>query len=150
LDTTLLFLHILGAGTWLGARATQAFATPYMRRQGPAAAASWIRATVAMGNRIYAPAAVVILVTGIWMVARSDFYEFEQAFVGIGFVAVLIGVFLGIRVIGPRGEALAALHDEGADDATITGAYGGLMRVGLLDTLVIVVTIWAMVNRLGT
>lgn len=149
MDTTLLFLHILGAGTWLGANVTQAVVTPFMRKRGSDAAASWTRATVAMGNRLYAPASVLILITGTWMVARSDFYGFDQAFVTIGFIAVVIGIFLGVRVFGPKGEALAKLHESGAAEGAIAAAHSRLLGFGIFDTLVVIFTIWAMVERLG-
>ena len=149
MDTTLLFLHILGAGTWLGANLTQVVVTPYMRKRGGEAAAWWTRAVVAMGNRLYAPATVIILITGIWMVLRNDFYEFEQAFVTIGFIAVFIGIFLGIRVFGPKGKALADLYESGGDEGVIAAAHSRLFGLGVFDTLVVIFTIWAMVDRLG-
>ncbi len=150
MDTALLFIHILGAGAWLGANFTQAVVTPLMRRRGGDAAASWMRATVAMGTRLYSPSAVVVLVTGIWMVIRSSVYDFEQAFVVIGIAAVLVGAFLGIRVFGPRGEELAELHESGAEEPELAAAHAALMRFGAFETAVIVFAIWAMVSRLGT
>ena len=86
----LLIIHILGAGTWLGANVTQAVVTPKLRAQGGIAAAAWMKSIAMMGRVLYTPAAIIILVTGFWMVLDSDVYDFEQAFVVIGIVAVVI------------------------------------------------------------
>ncbi len=111
MGTFLVFIHILAVTAWLGANVTQFIVTPAMQKTGGAPAAAWMRQTVRMGTRLYSPAAVLILVTGIWMVLRESLYEFEQAFVTVGIFVVIVGVVLGMRVFGPGGRDVAALHD---------------------------------------
>lgn len=144
----LLFVHILAAGAWLGASFTQVAVTPAMRRTGGAPAAAWMRQTARLGVVLYTPAAVALLITGFWMVIRESAYEFEQTFVALGIITVIIGMVLGMRVFGPGGREVADLHDAG-EEAEAATAHKRLTVYGLLDTLLVVFTVWAMVKRLG-
>lgn len=144
----LLFVHILAAGAWLGASVTQGLVTPAMQKTGGAPAAAWMRQTSRMSLVLYMPAAIVLLITGFWMVIRDNLYEFEQAFVAIGIITVIVGAVLGMRVFGPGGEEAADLHDAG-DEAKVAPLHKRLAIYVLVDTVLVVFTIWAMVKRLG-
>lgn len=147
--TWLLILHVIGAGTWLGANLTQAVAMPGFVRKGGEAAVQWWRTTAKMGKVLYPPAGVVILVTGVLLVTSSNGgYTFADPFVSVGFAAVIIGAVLGITYFGPRGERAAARRAEG-DEAGAEPIEGGIARMGAVDTAVVVVAIVAMVSRWG-
>lgn len=144
----LLFIHILAAATWLGANVTQIVVNPVMAKTGGAAAAAWMRQTLRMGNIVYAPAAVVALLTGIFLVIDGAQWEFEQFFVVLGFITVIVGAVLGTRVFGPLGHKAADLYDSG--DATAAAAVQSKLSTwGYVDTALIVLTIYAMVGKLG-
>ncbi|MDJ0924020.1 MAG: DUF2269 family protein [Acidimicrobiia bacterium] len=144
----LLFLHIIGAGVWLGASVTQFVVTPALRNAGGAPAAAWMRQTVRLGTAVLMPAAVLLLVTGVWMVLREDVYEFEQAFVAIGIAMVVVGAVLGTRVFGPEGKKAAESHEAG-DEAAASESHRRIAMFGAIDVLLLLFTIWAMVKRLG-
>lgn len=144
----LLFVHIVAAGSWLGASVTQFVVTPSLQKVGGAPAAAWMRQTVRMGTAIYTPAAVVLLITGFWMVIRESIYEFEQAFVAIGIVMVILGAVFGARVFGPGGRKVADLHEAG-EIAKAGEAHQRLAMFGAIDSALLLFTIWAMVTRLG-
>jgi uncharacterized membrane protein len=101
-----------------------------------------------MGTAIFTPAAVILLITGVWMVLRESVYEFEQTFVAIGIVMVIIGAVFGMRIFGPGGRELADLHEAG-DTAKAGQAHQRLAMFGSIDIVLLVFTIWAMVTRLG-
>lgn len=145
----LLFLHILGAGTWLGANITQIVASSTMGRSGGSIAASWYRTTVFMGRFLYMPAGILVAVTGIFLVTTSDVWGFSDVFVTIGLATVIIGIILGIAVFGRQG-AIAAEAAEAGNASLLKAAAGRLAGFGALDTLLIVVTIYAMVSKLGS
>lgn len=144
----LLTLHIAGAGTWLGANIVQAVVPPLAARQGVAALAGWYRTSSALSSRLYVPAAIVILLTGVLMVLDSEAYGFGELFVTIGFGMIVVGALLGQFVFGPGGED-AAKAIESEDQAAIRSAVGRVTRFGLIDTLLLLFTITAMVLRLG-
>ena len=144
----LLFLHIVAAGSWLGASVTQLLVTPALQQTGGAVAAAWMRQTVRIGTAVYTPAAVILLITGFWMVIRESVYEFEQAFVAIGIAVVIIGAFFGMRIFGPGGREAAALHEAG-DTAKAGQVHQRLTMYSAIDAGLVLFAIWAMVTRLG-
>lgn len=145
----LLVLHILGAGTWLGANIVQAVAPPMFARQGTEAAAGWYRVAGRLSSRLYMPAAIVILVTGILLVLESDgAYSFGSTFVGIGFATIVIGALLGIFVFDPVSTRAADAIDAG-DGAAAGSARGRLAVFGVIDTVLVITTITVMVLKLG-
>jgi hypothetical protein len=148
LRDVLLILHIAGAGTWLGANVVQAMAPSLAGKQGPAAQAGWYRVAAKLSSRLYMPAAILILATGIWMVLLEDAYGFGTLFVTIGFGMIVIGALLGIFVFD-RGSQQAASAIEAGDQSAIKSATGRVAAFGVLDTVLLLFTITAMVLRLG-
>ena len=144
----LLVVHILAAGSWLGANVAQAVATPQLRDLGGAVAAGWMRQISRMGRILYTPAAVVLLLTGFWLVLDSDVYDFENLFVAIGIGAVVVGAVLGMRVFGPRADEAAAAFEAG-DNPRGVAVVQRTMPFSALDTGILILTIIAMVNRWG-
>ncbi|MDX2343513.1 MAG: DUF2269 family protein [Acidimicrobiia bacterium] len=144
----LLTIHIIAVATWLGASVTQALVTPAMQKTGGASAAAWMRQTTRMSVVLYMPAAIVLLITGVWMVVRESLYDFEQTFVAIGFLAIVAGTVLGIKIFGPGGEKTAELHEAG-DKTGADESHRRLAMYGVFDIVLVGFTIWAMVERLG-
>lgn len=139
-------LHIAGAGVWLGANVIQAVAPRMLARQSQDAVAVWYRVAARLGNRVYMPAALVILATGILLVIGADEYDFGTRFVTVGFGMIVVGSVLGV-VVFDRGSNRAADAVEGGDRAVIGRAVGRLAAFGALDTLLLILTIAAMVTR---
>ena len=75
-------------------------------------------------------------------------YEFEQTFVAIGIVVVLIGAFFGMRIFGPGGREVAELHETG-ETAKAARAHQRLAMYSAIDAVLVLFAIWAMVTRLG-
>lgn len=143
----LLVLHIVGAGTWLGANVVQAVVPPMAARAGEATLAGWYRITSVLARRLYVPAAILILITGVALVLENDAYSFGSLFVTIGFAMIIVGAILGMVVFGPGGDAAAEAVESGEREV-IRKAVAHLTRWGLVDTLLLLFTITAMVLRL--
>jgi uncharacterized membrane protein len=143
----LLVLHIAGAGTWLGANIVQAILPPAAARVGTATLAGWYRLSSILASRLYMPAAILILITGILLVIENEEHGFGSIFVTIGFGMIVVGAVLGMVVFGPGGDAAAEAVESG-DQARIRSAVARLTRWGLVDTLLLLFTITAMVTRL--
>lgn len=145
---TLLILHIIGVAIWLGGNVVLAFVGP---RIGTAEATTriwWAETQGAMARVLYNVAGILVLVTGVGLVLTSDFYEFSNMFVSIGFLAILVGAGLGMAVFGPGSRALAASIREGDADAE-RAVTARLTAFGALDSIVVVITIVAMVGKWG-
>lgn len=146
LRNSLLVLHISGAGVWLGANVLQAVVPRLIASQGQQAVTGWYRAAAKLSSRVYVPAAVVILITGVFLVLGTDEYGFGTRFVTVGFAMVVVGVVLGVAVFD-RGSEQAADAIEARDESRIKSSISRLNAFGALDTLLILVTITAMVTR---
>lgn len=144
----LLFVHVVAMATWIGAGITQLVVSPAMQRKGGTSAAAWMRQTVRLGKVLFTPAAIVVLITGVWMVLRESVYEFEQAFVIVGIAAVVLGAILGARVYGPGGEEIADLHESG-ETSQIATRQRRLLAIATAEVVFLLFTVWAMVTRLG-
>lgn len=144
----LLVLHIAGAGVWLGANVVQAVTPPLAASQGPEVLAGWYRITARLSSRLYMPAALTILITGILLVLESEAYGFDSPFVGIGMGMIVVGAVLGIVVFAPVGRRAAEeIQSVGAGQARASVAR--LTGFGLLDTVLLLFTISVMVLRWG-
>jgi len=145
----LLVLHIAGAGTWLGANIVQAVAPSMAFNQGGAVASGWYRIAARLSKVLYIPAAILIVVTGIFLVLASEgAYSFGSTFVASGFTMIVIGAVLGSFVFGPVSER-AADAIEASDGAAIKATTGRLATFGVIDTLLLLTTITVMVLKLG-
>lgn len=148
MSDTLLVIHIIAVAAWLGGNLTLAFAGS-MTRDADAGTRRWWAATQGNMARIYFNVAgILVLLTGIGLVVDADRYSFSDPFVSIGFLAVVIGALLGIFVFGPGCRELVAAIDEG-DEAGERSTTSRLTAVGMVDTLVLIVTIVAMVAKWG-
>ena len=144
----LLVLHIAGAGTWLGANIVQAVAPSMAARQSPQSAAGWYRVAGELTTRLYMPASILILVTGIWMVIENEAYGFGSLFVTIGFGMIIIGALFGIFVFAPGSERAARAIESG-DKVAVKASAARIAAFGTADTLLLLFTITAMVLRFG-
>ncbi len=146
LHEIMLVLHIAGAGVWLGTNILQAVVPGLAARQGVEVAAGWYRVTGEFGKRVYMPASILVLVTGIVMVLQDDSYSFGSLFVTIGFVMIVIGVLLGIFIFTPGSEASAKAVESG-DQTQIKSATARIAAFGTVDTLLLLFTMTVMVLR---
>jgi hypothetical protein len=148
LSDILLVVHIAAAGTWLGANVLQAMVPSLAARQSSQAVAGWYRVTAALSTRLYMPVGILLLITGVWMVLDNESYSFADAFVSIGFAAIVIGALLGKFVFEPGSERAAQAIESG-DKGAIKAASGRIAAFGTVDTLVLLFTMTAMVLQLG-
>lgn len=142
-----LLIHILAAAAWFGASVTQFIVNPRMSKIGGVAAAEWMRSTVLMGKVLYSPAAIVALVTGIILAIDRE-VSFGSTFITLGFVTVVVGAVLGIRVFGPVGEKAAEAYESG-DEADLKVQTTKLRNYGVVDIVLLTVTIASMVMTWG-
>lgn len=143
----MLVIHIIAVAAWLGANLLQAFASPLAAGADPVARRWWADAQGRLSKVYYSAAGVVILLTGVFLVIDGDF-KFSTAFVSIGFLAIIVGILLGIFGFGPGTREIVAAIDSG-DEATEKSVTNRLAALGIIDTLVVVLAIVAMVGHWG-
>lgn len=144
----LLILHIIGVAVWLGGNVVMAFVGPRTASAPTDVRLWWAESQGAIARVLSNIAGILVLLTGIGLVLDSDFIDFSEPFVGIGFLAIIVGAVLGMAVFGPGTRALAQAIKDG-DAAAESSITSRLTVFGIIDTLVVVVTIGAMVGHWG-
>lgn len=144
MHTTMLVLHLIGVAAWLGGNLTLAFAGSMSGGADPVARRWWAVAQGSMARIYFSLAATLVLVTGVVLVLDEDGVEFSDTFVSIGFLAVIVGLVLGIFVFGPGTRQIVGAIDDG-DAAAERAGNSRLAINGVVSSLVLVVTIVAMV-----
>lgn len=142
----MLILHIIGAGTWLGANMVQFTLARPARAEGPQVAAAWARMAANMGTTLYMPAGLVVLATGVVLVLNSSVYSFGSLFVTVGLTVVIIGAVLGPTVFMPGGHRIAGAIESG-NHALARTTERRVTRFAALDTLLVLFAIVVMVLR---
>ncbi|NNF63796.1 MAG: hypothetical protein HKN07_06010 [Acidimicrobiia bacterium] len=141
----ILWLHIGAAGTWLGANMFQLVGGPLVRKAGAATESAWLRAVVDLSKRLYPPAAILALLTGIELVRRGA-WSYGDVFVMIGITMVVFGAVVGSALIGPWSTRLIEAIDTGGESASLRNRLNGIT---ILETALVLFTIYAMVAKLG-
>jgi hypothetical protein len=143
-----LFLHVLAAAVWFGANyAVIAMSRRYATIEGPSAA-DFQRTLADLGLKAQTPAAVLLLVSGVFLVLGNDAYGFGSGFVSLGFFTIIVGAVLGSRFFGPSARKAADQHEAG-DTAGARNTERRVAQIGSADMALLAVTIAAMVWRWG-
>lgn len=151
-----LFVHISAAviafgGTFSYGLVQAVITRPGQRRHVP----FWHRLQHEIGNKLITPAAIVILIAGIYLAVAGNF-DFGSAFVPIGTVIVVALLGLGHAFFSPTElrAAEAAERDIAAagDGEVVLGAeYQTLAKrmaaVGIAANLLVLVAIFVMVMK---
>ena len=109
-----LFLHVLGAITWIGgAIAIQVFGILTKRAADPAKTAFFIRNVSWLVMRVFLPAAVVVFVSGVGLV-ETGFWDYDETFVTAGIILWLVVALVAFGFLGrAMGRAGTQLEAEG-------------------------------------
>lgn len=140
----LLWIHIIGAAIWFGGGVATQFGDRFIEREANVVRAGWYRLVLAYGQRLYTPAAILILLTGIFLVTGNAQFEFSSAFVSIGFVTVIVGGILGGTVFGPQARIAAQAFEGGATNVA-QAAVSRIRVASMGETALVAFTIAAMV-----
>jgi uncharacterized membrane protein len=145
----LLFAHILAGMVWVGGLAMLvAVGTRTRRSADPDAIARFVRSLRVLGPAVLAPAAGLLLVFGIWMVADSSAWDFGQTWVLVGLALLIASVVVGAAYLSRTGiaaeRAVAAADHREAARQLGRWAWG----IGAILVLLVVAT-WDMVVKPG-
>lgn len=147
----LLFVHVLFAVTWLGGSIYIEALLATARRthdQG-----TWMRTFLRVGDtnqRLFTVAGIGTIVFGFWLVFDAAAYEFEQAWVVLAIVVVLVSAALSMLYLGPRSEQIKALVTEnGLEDPEAVALAKQVVNVAHLNVLMLLIALVMMVWKPG-
>ena len=140
----LLLVHIAAVAAWLGANLTQFVVAPRLRRAGSAEALAWSNAARFLGQRYYNVAGIVVGASGVLLVLDGDWHW--RGFVLVGIAMIGIGATLGIAVFEPLLKKEAAAI-EACDVTKLTTTRHSITSVATLDTVLLLITMLAMIDK---
>jgi uncharacterized membrane protein len=145
----LLFAHVLAAMVWVGGLVMLVAVGTRTRRSGdPEAVARFVRSLRVLGPAVLAPAALLLLVFGIWMVADSSAWDFGQTWVQVGVTLLIVSVLVGAAYLSRTG--IAAERALAAGDHLEAAVHLGRWAWGIAAILVLLVAAtWDMVVKPG-
>ena len=147
---TLKFLHVLAAITWVGGNIyAQVLATKALAEGDAGHLGKLAKDIGDLGNRLLLPAAISVLVVGIWLVAVSA-WNFTDPWILIGLSGIAITIVTGAFFLGPesgRLGALAAVRDPA--DPEIQRRIRRIVAISRIDLVVLVLVVADMVFKPG-
>jgi hypothetical protein len=149
-----LFVHVVAVVLAFGPTFGYAFFQAVTERNYPQGVPTMWRAIDATGRYLVTPAGTVALLAGLYLIIDGDSpWEFSDAFVGFGIVAILILLGLGGGFFAPQGQKAMELAERdiaaaGTGEIEFSDEYWAaskrIAQVGTATGVLIVVTIFFM------
>ena len=118
------------------------------RASNPEEMAHIARQAVFAGERLFAPAGLVVLAMGITMVVNSPEIGFNTTWVDIGLVGYALSFTTGIGVLAPRARQIVALLDEKGPTAPETqAAIQRILLIARVDVAVLLLVVADMLMK---
>jgi uncharacterized membrane protein len=153
-DTTHAFaifklIHVSVAVFWVGGGLLLTIlALRAERAKSPEELAHIARQAVFAGERLFAPAGLIVLAMGITMVINSPEIGFGTTWVDIGLVGYALSFTTGIGVLAPRARQIVALLDEKGPAAPETqAAIQRILLIARVDVVVLLLVIADMLMK---
>ena len=143
-------IHILAVVIWVGGGFTlNILGTRVTRTQdGPrmlafAADAEWV------GQRIYMPSSIVVLVGGVLAVIEGP-WGFDDPWVGIGIAGIIVTALTGSLYFGPELGRISEIgRSRGVDDPEVQRRIARLVPLLRIDLVILLLIIVDMVIKPG-
>lgn len=148
----LKFVHVLAAIVWVGGAATaQVYALLAVRTNDPVRVAAFAGDTEFVGTRIFLPAALILLVSGILTVrASSGAWTFGQGWVQFGMVVIALSVLTGAGFLGPESGRIAkATKAGGVESPEVQARIRRIFLVSRVELVLLLAVVFDMVVKPG-
>ena len=144
------FLHIGGAIVWVGGGVMLSIFGARAQRAGNLVVIGEFAGMLSyIGLRVFVPAVVVVLVTGVWMVLVQS-REFTELWVVLALVAFAAAFLIGAVYLSRNAIALDRAVKGATPDSTAVSEILGRWIVGYWVVLAILVfAVWDMVFKPG-
>ena len=146
LYSSLLFVHILAAMTWVGGGLLLSLLGSRARRD-PAGAAGFATFLPYVGIRVLMPAVVLVLVTGVWLVLAGSEWSFRQTWVLLALGLFAVAFAVGAVYLSRVGIALERAAKDGG--AALPSLLNRWLAGYLVVLIVLLVTVADMVFKPG-
>jgi uncharacterized membrane protein len=146
------FVHVLAAIIWVGGAATaQVYALLAVRTNDPVRVAAFAGDTEFVGTRIFLPASVILLVSGILTVRESGgAWGYGQGWVQFGLAVIALSIVTGAGFLGPEsGRISKATKAGGVESAEVQARIRRIFLVSRIELVLLVAVVFDMVVKPG-
>lgn len=145
----IVFVHVFAAIVWVGgAFFFQVKIAQFKRANDNAGFLQLGKDAEDIGQRLFMPASVIVLLSGIAMVWYGP-YAFEL-WITLALIGIVATALTGSLFLGPTGGKIARLAEEkGVDDPGVTAMRDRLVTVSRVDYAVLVLVVLDMVFKPG-
>jgi uncharacterized membrane protein len=146
------FAHVTGAVVWVGGGVVLSVIGRRVRRSGDATVlAEFARTLSYVGLRVFTPAVVVVLVTGVWLVFAEQTGNFTQPWILLALAAFAVAFLIGAVYLSRSAIQLERLMSAPAPDLAAARDALGRWTLGYSVVLaVLVFALWDMVLKPGS
>ena len=145
-----LFLHISAAMIWIGgAFFIQMLALRILRTRDNERIAGFAGDIEVLGMRIFTPASLLLILTGIGLVLNGN-WDWSEPFVGIGLLVWVISFAAGVAYLGPTSGRIKVEIEAGGATARAQELIGNVLRYSRIELVLLFVVVFMMVVKLGT
>ena len=145
----LLTVHVLAAVIWVGGAATMHIFGRLATKEGPERQLSFTRESIRIGNMVYAPLSVILLIAGIFLVDEVG-YSYGDLWVTIGFIGFLVSFALGIGYYTRAGRQYAEVAaNDGPGSAAAEAIYRRTATVNMVELTILLLVVVAMTTKPG-
>ena len=145
----IVFIHIFAAIVWVGGAFFFQVKIAQLRKANDTAGFLVVgRDAEHIGQRVFMPASVIVLLSGIAMVWYGA-YTFKLWIV-LALIGIVVTAATGAIYLGPQGGRLATIAEErGVDDPQVVEVRDRLIMVSRIDYAVLVLIVLDMVFKPG-
>jgi uncharacterized membrane protein len=136
-------IHVVVAIFWVGGGILlTVLALRAERAKDPNEMAHIARQAVFAGEKLFAPAGLVVLAMGITMVINSPEIGFGTTWVDIGLTGYAVSFATGIGVLAPMSRRIVALLEEsGAEAPETQAAIARILLIARIDIAVLLIVV---------
>jgi uncharacterized membrane protein len=141
-------VHVLFVVVWIGGGATLTILGIVAETKNDGAQlAAVARQAAFLGQRVFAPAGIVVVLMGVAMVQNKS-YGYDHFWISFGLLGFLSTFVIGVAILAPRSKALAKLIDaKGTDAPEVKAAISKILLIARADVAVLLLVIVDMVAK---
>lgn len=142
-------IHVLMAVVWVGgAVIIQILAFRIQRENNPLRLAALSGDAGFLGQSVFAPTSIVLVIVGILMVIDS--WDFSDAWIIFGLIGFFATVITGIFFLAPESKRLAEMMEQrDPEDREVQMVLTRLLAISRIDMTVLILVVINMVVKPG-
>jgi len=145
----LLTVHVLCAVVWVGGAVTMHIFGRLATKEGPEPQLAFTQQSIRLGNVVFAPLALILLVAGVLLVNEVG-YSYGDPWIGIGFFGFLVSFALGVAYYPGAGRKYGEISaGEGPGSPGAQALYRRTATVNMVELTILLLVVVAMTTKPG-